>query len=165
MSSAADPAVAFAEHDHTRCATEALETVARLSKERGLRFTPLRRRVLEILLEEHRAMGAYDILDRLKAEGMGSKPPIAYRTLDFLVAEGFAHKIQRLNAFLACSHPGQGHRPIFLICRVCRVVAEAPEGAVAAALEETADRFGFTIERNVVEAEGLCPRCAAAGLG
>jgi Fur family zinc uptake transcriptional regulator len=70
----------------------------------GLRFTPVRRKVLEILLQDHRALGAYSILDRLREEGFGSQPPVAYRALDFLVANGLAHKIERLNAFIACVH-------------------------------------------------------------
>ena len=62
-----------------------------------------------MLLQEHRALGAYAILDRLRDAGFGSQPPVAYRALDFLVENGFVHKIERLNAFVACSHPGASH--------------------------------------------------------
>jgi hypothetical protein len=58
---------------------------------------------------EHRALGAYAVLDQLREAGFGSQPPVAYRALDFLVAHGFAHKIERLNAFVACAHPGESH--------------------------------------------------------
>jgi Fur family zinc uptake transcriptional regulator len=75
----------------------------------GLRLTPVRRKALELLLKEHRALGAYAILDRLRAAGFGSQPPVAYRALDFLTQHGFAHKIERLNAFIACAHPGESH--------------------------------------------------------
>ena len=92
---------------------------------KGVRLTPVRRRVLEILLEEHRALGAYDVLQRLAAEGFGNQPPVAYRALDFLVEQGLAHRIRRLNAFTACMHPGEAHAPAFLICRACDAVAEA----------------------------------------
>jgi Fur family zinc uptake transcriptional regulator len=82
-------------------------------------LTPVRRRVLEILLAQHRALGAYDILDTLREEGLGSQPPVADRALDFLIKNGFAHKIERLNAFIACTHLGQSHTPAFLICWNC----------------------------------------------
>ena len=50
-----------------------------------LQLTPARRKVLELLLQEHRALGAYDILDLLREAGFNSQPPVAYRALDFLV--------------------------------------------------------------------------------
>lgn len=133
-----------------------------LAKAQGLRLTPVRRRTLEILLEAHRAMGAYDVLDRLADSGFGRQPPVAYRALEFLVDHGLAHRIQRLNAFTACMHPGQAHSPVFLICRTCDAVAEAPGAEVRAALEAGAGALGFAVERASIEAVGLCPVCRAA---
>ncbi|MFN3973069.1 MAG: Fur family transcriptional regulator [Gemmobacter sp.] len=153
--------VAFHRHDHDACAGTALAQAAALIQARGLRLTPVRRRVLEILLEAHRAMGAYDVLARLASEGFGHQPPVAYRALDFLVEQGLAHRIQRLNAFTACMHPGEVHAPAFLICGTCNIVAEAPAAPVRAALDAAAAALGFRIERSTVEALGLCPACAA----
>jgi Fur family zinc uptake transcriptional regulator len=119
--------------------------------------------VLELLLQEHRALGAYAILDLLRDAGFGSQPPVAYRALDFLAEHGFVHKIERLNAFVACSHPGEAHSPAFMICRVCDTVAEAQSVPAKGALGAAARATGFQIERAVVEAEGLCPSCAEAG--
>jgi Fur family zinc uptake transcriptional regulator len=124
-----------------------------------LRLTPVRRKTLEILLEAHRAVGAYEMLDRLRDAGFGSQPPVAYRALEFLVANGFAHKIERLNAFIACAHPGANHSPAFMICRICESVAEAQSSPARGALGEAARATGFKIERTVVEAEGICPAC------
>ncbi len=129
----------------------------------SIRFTPVRRKVLEILLQEHRALGAYALLDRLREAGFGSQPPVAYRALDFLVSHGFAHKIERLNAFIACAHPGADHSPAFMICRQCDTVAEAQSGPARGALGAAARATGFVIERTVVEAEGLCPACVGTG--
>lgn len=153
--------VAFESHDHSRCRSRIASAVEAACTTRGLRLTPLRRQVLEILLEEHKALGAYDVLARLAADGRAAHPPVAYRALDFLVAEGFAHKIERLNAFVACLQPADGHRPAFLICRVCRTVAEAEipaDGGLGAATSA----LGFKVEAWVIEAEGLCPTCTAA---
>ncbi|MEM9576355.1 MAG: transcriptional repressor [Pseudomonadota bacterium] len=150
----------FAHHDHDTCVSETLSAAETRCAEDGLRLTPVRRRVLEILLQEHRALGAYTILDRLRESGFGSQPPVAYRALDFLVANGFAHKIERLNAFIACVHPSKSHTPAFMICRLCEAVAETQSSPARGALGDAARATGFRIERTVVEAEGVCPSCA-----
>ena len=151
--------VGFAHHDHTACVSDAVSAAEARCAREGLRFTPQRRKVLEILLQEHRALGAYAILDKLRFEGFGSQPPVAYRALDFLVENGLAHKIERLNAFIACAHPDEAHAPAFMICRLCETVAEAQSGPARGALGAAARATGFRIERTVVEAEGLCPAC------
>ncbi len=127
--------------------------------ERGLRLTPVRKRVLQILLESHQALGAYDVLNRLAAEGFGNQPPVAYRALEFLEEQGLVHRIRRLNAFAACMHPGEEHAPVFLICTGCKTVAEAPATGIGAALGLAASGMGFVIERATVEAVGKCPAC------
>jgi Fur family transcriptional regulator, zinc uptake regulator len=123
-------------------------------------MTPVRRRVLEILLEEHKALGAYDVLARLAQEGFGNQPPVAYRALEFLVEQGLAHRIQRLNAFTACVHPGEDHAPAFLICR------SLPHGRRGRgdrrprlAGRGGGEGAGFQVERTTIEALGLCPNC------
>ena len=153
-----DP-VGFAKHDHGTCIATALAQAEARCAGEGLRLTPARRRVLEILLEEHRAIGAYDVLERLQAEGLGAQPPAAYRALDFLVTHGFAHRVEGLNAFIACAHPGRAHVPAFLHCRGCGTVAEAAVHADAGLLGDAAAESGFDIETVVVEAKGLCPAC------
>lgn len=149
-------------HDHRLCVARVLDETAALAAEAGARFTPVRRRALEILLESHTALGAYDLLKRLDADGFGAQPPVAYRALEFLVEHGFAHRIERLNAFVACMHPAEGHDPAFMICRACRAVAETRTDRADAALGDDAREIGFRIERTVVEAEGLCPKCQKA---
>ncbi|NNF70774.1 MAG: transcriptional repressor [Rhodobacteraceae bacterium] len=154
-------AKAFHAHDHTGCRGAALAHAEAVARDKGLRFTPVRRRALEILLEEHRAMGAYDVLERLSADGFGAQPPVAYRALEFLVEHGFAHRIRRLNAFTACAHPGDAHAPAFFICESCDSVAEAPAEPVLTALRKEAAHIGFTVSRMNIEAVGTCPACAA----
>ena len=151
--------VGFEAHDHKSCIRSGIAAVDAHCQEYGLQFTPVRRRVLEILLQEHRALGAYDILDKLRAENLGSQPPVAYRALDFLVQHGFAHKIERLNAFIACAHVGQDHAPAFLICRGCDAVAETHADPTRGGVGRAAQNSGFEIEQTVVEALGLCPKC------
>ena len=149
----------FAQHDHSTCVSDTLAAAETRCAADSLRFTPVRRKVLEILLQDHRALGAYAILDRLREDGFGSQPPVAYRALDFLVANGLAHKIERLNAFIACAHTNHSHTPAFMICRLCDAVAEALSSTARGALRDAARSTGFRIEQTVIEAEGICPSC------
>lgn len=142
------------------CVDQALEAVEARCTEAGLRLTPVRRKVLELLLREHRALGAYAILDMLRDSGFGSQPPVAYRALDFLSEYGFVHKIERLNAFVACTRPGEKHSPAFMICRKCDAVAETHAAPARGSLGDAARAAGFRIEKTVVEAEGVCPDCS-----
>lgn len=151
----------FHVHDHAHCAAAVLRRAEDQAQDEGVRLTPVRRRVLEILLESHRAMGAYEVLERLAAEGFGKQPPVAYRALDFLVEQGLVHRVRRLNAYAACLSGQRDHRPAFLICRGCEQVAEAETAELRAALAGLAAAHGFIIERSTVEILGLCGRCAA----
>jgi len=156
MASAKSPETTFERHDHSRCIRDGLDAADAACVANGLRLTPVRRRTLEILLEAHEALGAYDVLARLDADGFGSKPPVAYRALTFLVDAGLAHRIERLNAFVACAHPDADHDPAFMICNRCGTVAEGDAGS---AMQTSAAAAGFQIERTVLEAEGICPAC------
>lgn len=150
----------FHAHDHAHCSATVLARAEEQARADGVRLTPVRRRVLEILLESHRAMGAYDVLERLAAEGFGKQPPVAYRALDFLVEHGFAHRVRRLNAYAACLSDKRDHAPGFLICRSCEQVAEAESPQLSAALAALGAASGFIVERSTIELLGLCAQCA-----
>lgn len=154
---------AFRPHDHGACRGQAMAAVAAACAARRLRLTPARAFVLETLLESHRALTAYELLERLAAAGLGSQPPVVYRALDFLLANGFAHRIERLGAFVGCVHGGTAHAAAFLVCRTCRSVAETTLPSSLAGLAAEAAAGGFAVQSVVVEAEGLCARCQAAG--
>ena len=147
-------------HDHGDCVRRVLDEAERRASEDKVNFTPVRRHALEILLESHAAMPAYGLLKRLGEDGFGSQPPVAYRALDFLMEQGFVHKVERLNAYVACMYPHEAHTPAFLVCRNCRSVAETCVSPSPAALLREARAAGFAIERSVMEAEGLCRDCA-----
>ena len=72
---------------------------------------------------------------------------------------GLVHKIERLNSFVACTDPTAEHAPTFLICRSCETVAETHTHIEADVLAQTASDVGFKVERTVIEAEGVSPKC------
>lgn len=149
---------AFDGHDHSVCVEHTLATAEARCTENGLRLTEIRRKVLELLLTEHKALGAYDLLEKLAEEGWSRQPPVVYRALAFLTENGLAHKVERLNAYIACSHPDEWHAPVFLICTSCDRVAEGM-AHLDTALGDVAAETGFTVARAAIEAEGTCPTC------
>lgn len=165
MSTSAFP---LSPHNHQACMRETLAEAEALAATRGERLTPLRRRVLEIVLESHRPVGAYDVLGALARDGARPAPPTVYRALDFLRAQGFVHRIDSRNAFVACFAPAKAHRCHFLLCHRCGRAAEIHDAALDQVLAETARRAGFAAERETVEIAGLCADCredASAGVG
>lgn len=130
---------------------------------RGARLTDLRRLVLGLILAAPAPVGAYDLLDRLRGHRRGAAPPTVYRALDFLMAQGLIHRVERLSAFVGCvAHDEHAHAAQFLICRDCGRVTELDDHGVTDALAEAAARAGFTIAGATVEAEGRCAVCVPA---
>ncbi len=161
-STKAAPAKATHGHDHKHCIEDAVEAAERVCAARGLRFTPLRRRVLELVWSGHKPVGAYALLDQLRDEDLGSAPPTIYRALDFLIEHGLIHRIERMNAFIGCSHPGEAHRGFFLICGQCGNAEELESAAVADTIAASASRRGFTARDMTLEVTGTCADCRRA---
>lgn len=140
-----------------------LDHAAALCRTRGARLTPQRRQVLGIVCAAGRPLGAYEILDALRAGVPGAAPPTVYRALDFLVGQGLVHRLETLHAFVGCAHPDEPHAGQFLICRDCGTVHELEDPAVNRSVQAAADASGFRAERPVVEISGRCARCAGVG--
>ena len=149
-------------HDHGKCIDTAIAVAEARCARRGQRFTPLRRRVLELVWTSHGPVRAYDVLDALRAERRGAAPPTVYRALDFLMEHGLIHRIESLNAYVGCGSPDGRHGGQFLICRECGAVAELDDAAIARAVAERARTMGFAVEQQTIEVAGLCPRCVQA---
>lgn len=150
-------------HDHSRCVSAALDTAEELCARDGARLTALRKRVLELVWQSHKPLGAYDILDTLSREdGRRAAPPTVYRALDFLLEQGLVHRIASLNAFMGCTSPNHPHQGQFLICRSCRVAVELDQPAIGRAIHESAAAQDFEVEGQTVEITGLCAACKAA---
>ncbi|MEX2036758.1 MAG: transcriptional repressor [Xanthobacteraceae bacterium] len=151
------------DHDHDRCTADALKHAEALCAERSQRLTPIRRRVLEVLLESHRPLGAYEIMDRVAAGGGRPAPITIYRALDFLRDNGLVHRIESRNAFVACvNNHTSGDLVVFLICERCGAVGEASSAAVADQLKAAARAAGFTPRAPVIEVGGICSHCRQA---
>ncbi|HET7655797.1 MAG TPA: transcriptional repressor [Luteimonas sp.] len=152
---------------HVDDAAGFVAAVRRACSERGLRLTPIRERVLELVAGQGKPVKAYDLLEMLKPGASGdavgaAAPPTIYRALDFLLANGFIHKLESVNAFVACHHPStEQHSVPFLICDRCHSAVELEDAQVVAALDERARALGFVPQAQTLEVHGLCARCSA----
>ncbi len=122
--------------------------------------------VFEALRAADAPLSAYTILDRLRDDGLRA-PLQVYRALDKLVEFGLVHRLESLNAFVACDHPageahGESHGTVaFAICEECGNVTEFAQQEVAKRLQGWAEAEGFHPRSTVIELRGLCEACAA----
>lgn len=121
--------------------------------------------VLAELHAAHAPLSAYALLDRLRPQGFRAALQV-YRALDKLMALGHVHKVESINAFMACAHVhGEGHHhgiAGFAICDTCGHVSEFADGGIADRLDIWAKASGFQARTSAIELHGECAACAAA---
>ncbi|MBW8823047.1 MAG: transcriptional repressor [Xanthomonadales bacterium] len=159
-------------HDHHDCtdpvhhvddAGSFITAVQRACTQRGLRLTPIRERVLALIADAGQPIKAYDLLDKVRdGDGPGAAaPPTIYRALDFLLANGFIHKLESVNAFVACHHPNSAQHSVpFLICSRCHSAVELEDRAIVDLLDSKARELGFSPQAQTLEVHGLCAACS-----
>ena len=141
-------------------AADFLEAADRHCQARGVRLTDTRRRVLELALAQSGVVKAYDVLAALQKERGQVAPPTVYRALDFLMAHGFVHRLETLNAYVPCPHPeAEAHGSQFLICEECQETLELDTSGIADRLRDQARQQGFQPRRHIVEVYGVCAKC------
>jgi Fur family zinc uptake transcriptional regulator len=154
-------AIPYRPHNHDACVSQALTDARAICQRQNARLTPIRERVLELIWQSHKPLGAYDVLGELSSDGHNAAPPTVYRALDFLQQHGLVHRIASLNAFIGCTHAGENHTGMFLICRACGNVLELTAPSVSTEVRKAASEEGFRAENTTLEIAGLCPRCQA----
>ena len=149
-----------ASHDHLGCVSKAIRSAEHICSGRGAKLTPIRRKVLELIWEGHRAVKAYDLLDRIKPYEQAAKPATVYRALDFLMEQGLIHRVESLNAFIGCNCSETQHELLLLICKQCQEVEERPAVEVMQAVAKEIKAAGFAVHSKAIEIHGLCAQCA-----
>ncbi|MGD9866464.1 MAG: Fur family transcriptional regulator [Hyphomicrobiales bacterium] len=149
------------DHDHTACVEQSLARARGRFEERGERLTSLREAVFKTLAESHEALGAYDIIEKMRARGRRIAPISMYRVLDVLCQAGLVHRIESRNAFVACHDAGCEERPmLFLVCERCGRVAETHDDSLGDTLKKLARSAGFRPRQMVLELSGVCSHCS-----
>lgn len=137
-----------------------LAQAGELCLQRNVRLTPQRMEVLRLMAEQPGAISAYDLLDLLRVTEPQAKPPTVYRALDFLLEQGFIHRVESVNSYVLCPHFEQPlHTSALFICDRCGKVTERTTEGVENTLQKLAKESGFALRHSVVEAHGLCSDC------
>jgi Fur family zinc uptake transcriptional regulator len=119
--------------------------------------------VFDALSASQAPLSAYGILDQLRDKGFRA-PLQVYRALDKLVEFGLVHRLESINAFVACAHPQNdccSHGTVaFAICNNCGQVAEFHDHTIDHRLADWAKGRHFKAEKTTIEIRGLCANCA-----
>lgn len=138
-----------------------LATAESLCRQRGKRLTPIRRKVLEILLRQGRSVKAYELLDQIRHDQPNAAPPTVYRALDFLIEEGLIHRLDAVNAWSACHDAGGAPHDLLIICTQCGLVAELNDPELGKELAQKVTAAGFVPAHQETELRALCSQCHA----
>lgn len=136
-----------------------LDRADSLCAARGKRLTPVRRKVLELLLRHGRSLKAYELLDAIRTEHQGAAPPTVYRALDFLVEEGLVHRLDAVNAWIACLDAGGTPHNLLAVCVHCGAVAEISDTTIGRMLGERMQQAGYCLAADEMEIRAICPAC------
>lgn len=149
---------------HVHDAAGFVGAVEAACRDRGLRLTPIRAHVLGLVAAAGRPLKAYDLLDQVRdGDGPGAAaPPTVYRALDFLLDNGFIHRLASINAFVACHHPSsRQHSVPFLICDTCQGATELEDEHIVQSLDARARALGFRPQAQTLEVHGVCAACSS----
>lgn len=134
----------------------------KLCLQRGVRLTTQRAEVLRLMAELPGSISAYDLLDQLRVSEPQAKPPTVYRALDFLLEQGFIHRVESNNSYVMCHHfDAPAHTSVMLVCDRCAAVIEKHAQGVENIIGSLATDAHFALRHSVIEAHGLCEKCVA----
>jgi Fur family zinc uptake transcriptional regulator len=116
--------------------------------------------IAEALRGVGRPVSAYELIDKLRAKATLA-PQTVYRSLDRLIAGGQAHRLESLNAFVACCHPSHEGAAVFAICDDCGTVTEFDEPTAVDKLSAWAKKAKFAVGQMTLEIRGRCRACSS----
>ena len=147
------------DHNHNTCISSAMKKAEEVCESQNVRFTPLRKRIFELIWSNHKPVLAYDLLSQLRDEKRNAEPPTVYRVLDFLLEHHLIHKIETLNAYVGCQYPDRPHLSQFLICSKCNQFTELDASSIRNSINHEAEKAGFDVAHQTIEISGTCPQC------
>ncbi len=132
-----------------------------ICKKNNIVFTEIRKIVYEIIIKYNKPIKAYEVLDELRdVLGKTSHPPTVYRAIDFLIENGFIHKLSSINSFVGCFHPKIHKECYFLICKKCNIYQECCDNDLTKNISKTAKKNDFIVSNTTLEIEGHCQDCS-----
>lgn len=127
----------------------------------GKRGEKLQSEVLSVVRGQSAPLSAYDVLRELQSTYPKIAPPTIYRALAALTERGQVHRLESMNAYVACQCDAHQQPSILSICDDCGVVEESVQPDVFGKLTSAVEKSGFSVQRHVVEVHGVCATCSA----
>jgi len=138
-----------------------ISRVDEICRSNKLGFTDIRKLVFQIIIKNNKPIKAYQILDEIRnITNKPSHPPTVYRAIDFLIENGFVHKLNSINSFVGCFHPKTHEECYFLICKKCNLYQECCDDSLKDRISKTAVHNKFVISNTTLEIEGHCLDCS-----
>jgi len=128
-------------------------------EQRGARFTPMRARVLELLLQHNRFVTAYELLDSILETHPRANPATVYRVLGFLMENGLAHRLATVNGYVARTGDTSNDYRVFAICGRCGKVSELEANGVGDLIAASVARVGCALDNGAAEIRVVCRHC------
>ena len=139
---------------------KALQSFEKYCDEHNLRVTPPRLSAFKIIHSATKPMTAYEVLEGMAQDIKSPKPPTAYRAIEFLLENGFIHRIESLNAYIPCEEKHKHDGSQFMICTVCGDVEEIHLCTLPTKLQDKVTAENFTLHHWNVEIHGICAKCS-----
>ena len=128
----------------------------------GKRGKQMQTEILSILRDSRSPHSAYTLLDRLQETYPKIAPPTVYRALAALGERGQIHRLESLNAYVACQSEAHYQTSVLSICEDCGVVEETFEPDIFSLLSAALRKSGFSAQRHIIEVNGICASCGPA---
>ena len=137
-----------------------IDTHAHGAPSHGEPLTRNQKLVLDALSASQQPLSAYALLDKLRDDGLRA-PLQIYRALEKLVESGKVHRLETLNAFVACAHAHchEDCASAFAICEKCGSVSEFSDDGIMERLRGWSQSAKFMPSKMTVEVRGLCAAC------
>ena len=149
-------------HAHKSCVARLHSHVDRIVDESGKKFGANQLLVLDALIQDHKAVSAYEIVERIAKTDGRLQPVQVYRALDGLLKLGLVHRLQSKNAYVACNNFDKCEAPQLFYCSSCEQVAEISGGALPQQIDRIAQENSFKLDHGLVELIGQCSECSSA---
>ena len=126
-------------------------------KEKGLKLTPQRRLILDIIHDTAAHLTAEQILIHVQSRVTGVNKSTIYRTLKLLEKLGCVVKSELKDRFVY-HHAEEGHHH-HLVCRACGKSLDCDESLFSSIGKELHERYGFQADFRHTVISGLCSDC------
>lgn len=134
------------------------QTFIDMLRRRGHRITPQRALIIEAIVQSCQHMTAEDVFTVVEQRTPGVNIATIYRTLDFLVKEGLAHRTDLGSGQVIYATIRHGPH-IHLVCRQCGRVIEADERLIGSLRVQLQQEYGFAADLEHVALSGVCQEC------